>query len=129
MKIRFAVRSAASVVVLLFLGMAACSGDSGGAPRQTVRDLAGRTCTITASEMAAHCDEAPAPAAGCPSGATACFLVGSTGDASGPAAICAGCCAGNQGTSAAADCANITCSNDEECPSEYGRCANGQCRY
>jgi hypothetical protein len=129
MESSFAVRAAARVVILLIIAMAACSGSSGGPPRQTVKDAAGRTCTIIASEMTVRCDQPPMPSAGCPPGTTACFLEGTTGDASGPAAICAGCCTGNQGTSAAADCANIMCSTDEECPSDFSRCANGQCRY
>lgn len=107
----------------------ACGGDdSSGPPKLEVKDKAGRECTIGAADEVS-CDQDPMPSAGCPSGANACFQLSSTGDAAGPAAICAACCQGSTSTSVAVDCSEITCATDDDCPSTFGRCLNGACRY
>lgn len=122
-------RSSASIPVLLTILCLACSSEDDGArPTKQVKDKVGRTCTIGES-LDATCDQAPKPSVACKSGTSACFQVGSTGDAAGPGAICAACCGGNTSSSVAADCSPITCSADNDCPSPYGRCSNGECRH
>ena len=121
-----------SIAVLLLGGAlcaAGCGSSDDGAPKTNVKDAAGRSCTLTADSMEATCDKPPMPAAGCPATAHACFITGTTGDASGPGAMCAGCCAGNTASSQASDCSNLVCSSNADCPAEYGRCLTGQCRY
>jgi hypothetical protein len=107
----------------------ACSGDSGSGPPSTkVKDALGRNCTV---QDAAHvtCDQAPHPMAGCPAGATPCWALGTTGNVTGPGAICASCCSGNTSSGTAADCSSLVCSTDMDCPDVYGRCMSGACRY
>lgn len=90
--------------------------------------MLGRSCTLeSAAEVT--CDQPPAPAGGCQSGETACYQLGTTGDASGPGAICAACCKGNTSRSMAGDCSNLVCSTADDCPPSYGRCLNNVCRY
>jgi hypothetical protein len=109
----------------------ACSSDDDegeGGPTVRVTDLSGRTCSVeNAADV--ECDEPPEPADGCSDGAEACYSLGTTGDASGPAAICAGCCSGNSSISAEEDCIEVTCADASTCPSPYGRCLNNRCRY
>lgn len=116
-----------AVVVAAFIG---CGSDDTGSgyPSVKVKDQLGRSCTIGEHEDAT-CDQDPKPSGACKTTATACFMVGTTGDASGPAAICAGCCEGNTSTSVRTDCAKIVCSAATDCPSTYGRCLNGECRH
>ncbi len=111
--------------------LAACSSNSEPAPGQTVMDMLGRTCVIPQSAAdPITCDQPPQPIAGCSSGATPCFLLGTTGDAGGPGAICAGCCSGNTGTSLVVDCVNLTCATPADCPPSYARCVSGSvCRF
>jgi hypothetical protein len=120
---------AAFLVAISGAGVACSSSDDGGSrPTKQVKDKLGRTCTI-GDTLTASCDQEPKPAAGCKTTATACFTVGTSGDASGPAAICAGCCEGNTSTSVRTDCAAITCATAADCPTEYGRCLNAECRH
>ena len=125
------VRRMALLAFLVGAGGVACSSDDDegdGGPTVRVTDLTGRTCSIeNAAEV--DCDEPPAPIDGCPEGSMACYSLGTTGDASGPAAICAGCCSGNNSTSTADDCSEITCADAGDCPSSYGRCVDNECRY
>lgn len=115
--------------VFAIVGVACGSDDDGsGYPSVTVKDKLGRTCTIGEADNAT-CDQDPKPSGACRSSATACFMLGTTGDASGPAAICAGCCEGNTATSVRTDCAALTCSAASDCPKTYGRCLNGECRH
>lgn len=116
-----------SVFAALMLG--ACGSDGAeGPPAQEVVDTLGRSCTLaTAGDVT--CDQAPMPTDSCESGATACFQLGTTGDASGPAAICAACCMGTVSHSAAGDCENLVCSTNDDCPPTYSRCLDGVCRY
>ena len=117
-----------SIALLCQLASCSSSSDDGGPPPDEVTDQLGRTCLI---EDAANvtCDEDPQPAAGCPEGATPCFDLGTTGDASGPGAICAACCGKDISVSMAFDCSNLTCSTDDDCPAIYGRCLRGECLY
>lgn len=121
--------AASSVAFVGFVCIACGSDDEGsGYPTQTVKDKLGRTCT-TGEGLSATCDQEPKPAGGCKTTAKACFTIGTSGDASGPAAVCAGCCEGNTSTSVRTDCAAITCATATDCPSPYGRCLNGECRH
>lgn len=117
-------------VALVGVVLLACGSDddAGGYPSKTVEDELGRICT-TGEGLTATCDREPRPAAGCKTTATACFTIGTAGDASGPAAVCAACCEGNTSTSVRTDCAAITCATAADCPSPYGRCLNGECRH
>jgi hypothetical protein len=121
---RLAVPTRLAVLIVL----AACGGGEEGPPPLAVEDMLGRSCEIAVGNEVT-CDEEPKPAAGCPSGETACFQVGTTGDAAGPGAICAACCKGNTSRSVASDCSNLVCSSAEDCPPQYGRCVSNMCRY
>ncbi len=114
---------------LLAVGSLACGDDGdGGPPAQEVEDMLGRSCMLlSAAEVT--CDQDPMPAAGCPSGTTACFQLGTTDNAAGPAAICAACCGPSSSTSTRGDCSNLVCSSADDCPPQYGRCMSGICRY
>ncbi|MFT3924223.1 MAG: hypothetical protein QM778_16935 [Myxococcales bacterium] len=118
---------ASAFAALLF--STAC-GDSGsdGPPAQQVEDMSGRSCSVQ-DAFTVSCDVDPMPTGGCQTGETACFQLGTTGDASGPGAICAACCKGNTSRSIAADCVNLVCSTADDCPPEYGRCVSSICRY
>jgi len=122
-------RSALAPFVFVGSILLACGSDDSGSgyPSQTVKDKLGRTCT-TGEGLTASCDQEPKPVAACKATAKACFTIGTSGDASGPAAVCAGCCEGNTSTSVRTDCAAITCTAATDCPSPYGRCLNGECR-
>ena len=115
-------------LLLATLALAACGGGEEGPPPLQVEDMRGRSCEITVDHEVT-CDEEPMPSVGCSAGETACFRVGTTGDAAGPGAICAACCKDNTSRGIAADCSNLVCSSAEDCPSEYGRCMNSVCRY
>ncbi len=101
-------------------------GDDG--PTVRVVDLTGRTCSIE-NALDVECEQPPEPTAACSGDAEACYSLGSTGDASGPAAICVGCCSGDSSVSGADDCSEITCADAGDCPSPYERCLQNRCRY
>lgn len=109
--------------------VAACGASDDTPPGVEVRDQAGRTCTIPV-EGEVTCDAIPSPLAGCTGGTTPCFLLGTTGDAGGPGAICAACCGGSSTTIEIEDCSPLTCEDASDCPAEFGRCVSGnQCRF
>src|SRR3954449_7342274 len=94
------------VGLALGAGLLACSSSSNDG--KTVKDQAGRTCTIPAEGMTLTCDATPMPHKACAGGSTACFVQGIGDTASvaiiGPSAVCAACCAGNTSTSTSGDC-------------------------
>lgn len=111
--------------------LAACSSSSSDG--QTVKDQAGRTCTIPPSgSLTISCDATPMPKMACTGGASACFVKGvaPTGGGVGtPAqsAVCAGCCSGNSASSNGADCSPIVCKTVDDCPHGDKKCENGTC--
>jgi hypothetical protein len=120
-----------STMLAAFLVFACSSSSSSG---KTVKDQAGRSCTIPdTGGLTVSCDKAPQPAAGCTGGATACFVQGyapgPTGSVVlGPAAICAACCSGNQSVSSGGDCSPIVCATLDDCPAHgFTMCTNGGC--
>lgn len=124
-------RSVFVVAVTLLAGLVACSSsDSSG---KTVKDQAGRTCTIPESgSLTISCDATPQPKMACTGGASACFVQGlgdTPGGAAvlGPAAVCAACCSGNQSISSGGDCSPIVCKTADDCPHGDTKCTNGQC--
>jgi hypothetical protein len=110
------------------VALAACSSSSDG---QSVKDQAGRTCTIPSTGMTLSCNAAPMPHAACTGGATACFVKGvadtTTPAQIGPSAICAACCNGNSATSTGGDCSPIVCKTVDDCPHGDTRCEGGAC--
>jgi hypothetical protein len=89
--------------------------------------MSGRTCNVV-DVGNVTCDDPPKPAAGCATGKTACYAVNPVGGSVlGPAAVCAGCCAGNSGYFLPTDCSTIVCSMSSECPAPYSACHQGQC--
>lgn len=121
---------ALATIVLLLASSPACGG-GGGPPKQTVHDEAGRTCVLSAASgpKELSCDEDPMPSISCKADESACFQLGTTGDAAGPGAVCAACCGKTSSHSVSADCENLSCSSADDCPPEYGRCVSGRCRY
>lgn len=119
------------LVLAMLLGAFGCGGDdsSGAPPPQQVTDQLGRVCSIV-NLLDVTCDQAANPSSGCTAGSAPCFVVGTTGDAGGPGAICATCCGGGSSSVALADCSNISCQTPADCPPSYGRCVTGNiCRY
>jgi hypothetical protein len=117
------------LALTLMTALLACSSDDSG---KTVKDQAGRSCTIPDTGMTLSCDAKPQPKAACTNGATACFVqgVGDTGTGAatiGPSAVCAACCNGNQSTSTGGDCSPIVCKTVDDCPHGDTKCTNGQC--
>ena len=110
--------------------LAACSSSTSDG--KTVKDQAGRTCTIPSSgSLTISCDATPMPKTACAGGATACFTKGvsSTGGVGSPqqSAVCAGCCSGNTSVSNGADCSPIVCKTVDDCPRGDTKCENGRC--
>jgi hypothetical protein len=120
-------RLVGSALLLLFV-VSACSSDGSG---KTVKDKAGRTCTIPSSGHDFTCDQAPQPVGGCSAGATACFVQGlddtTTPTHIGAAAVCAACCTGNSSSSGPGDCSAIVCTTVDDCPYGSTQCNAGGC--
>jgi hypothetical protein len=121
-------RASLASVLLLACALAACGGSSDD---RTVKDKAGRTCTIPSSgSLTIECDAMPMPANACTGSSSACFVTGvvdTTTTMIGPAAVCAACCAGNQSTSSEGDCSQIVCTTIDDCPLGTTECKDGGC--
>jgi hypothetical protein len=114
---------------LTLLVTLAC-GSSSSSAGKTVKDQAGRTCTVPPTGLTISCD--PQPQKTCSGGASACFVTGvadtDAGAATiGPAAVCAACCSGNSSTSGPGDCSQIVCKTADDCPQASTKCNNGGC--
>jgi hypothetical protein len=119
-------RTQIAIFSILCLAVACSSGGSG----KTVKDQAGRTCTVPDTGLTLSCDKTPMPMNGCSGGSTPCFVQGvasSTTSTIGPSAVCAACCSGNSATSGANDCSQITCTALNDCPQGSTKCESGGC--
>ncbi|MFT3764033.1 MAG: hypothetical protein QM820_00685 [Minicystis sp.] len=116
------------LAVSAILSLSACGGSSAD---RTVKDEAGRTCSIPESgSLTISCDAAPAPSTACTGSAAACFVTGTVGNTTsmiGPAAVCAACCDGNQSSSVEADCSPIVCETLDDCPLGTTECKDKGC--
>jgi hypothetical protein len=113
--------------VCLLAVLFGCGSSSSPAAPQHVKDMLGRTCKLEAMADTITCDQKPVPSTACTNDETPCFQVDTTGDTKGPGAICASCCGNGQSTKTAADCSLIVCTQDAECPAEFGTCTKGRC--
>ena len=105
------------------LALGACGGPSSD---RTVKDEAGRTCSIPEVSLTYSCDATPQPSLTCTAAETPCFSRGTIGDV-GPAAVCAACCMDSQATTTPADCSQIVCATVDDCPPGSTQCQGGGC--
>ncbi len=126
--------SIAVIAVLLALLSTACS-DSHSGPSPRTFKAGAHTCTEAEPGPPPTCESsAPGP---CGAPATACWVLGITAlggyDAGAPigpqvAALCPGCCNGNNAGAQADTCIGIVCSTASDCPIESSGCTGGYCQ-